>query len=477
MKTNNIKPVFVSQVSFLIFLLLQLLPLFVLAQDIPKPTGWACASCGATAPVYTPIQHKPSCEYNSGTSNSGTGNSGPNWAQILANKKAAAEARKRAESYQLNEKGVKAYNERKWEEAVRYFKAAVKKNGSDPVMRQNLVNAQNNLNAQKKADELALQEKIKKQEQLRQEQLRQQELQRQEQERKQKLEAEKTQFNRLLTAVPPPVMPSGTKQQETLPAGPRVGGLTLAEWNEARMYQYRIDSITRNWPLSAAEATLLEQWEEQRNRLWKKAISVPGLTYEERQRLRLQLYVPAVYQNSIPQARTSPETLQQWFLNDNQQPISLNYSKLKETPSNPAIVHMITDFSAETIESQLEEKITDYLEEQRKGAGKHLGYLFKTARLTIAYKDDGAAGVISEGAETFLVGSIPIPQAQLAVTGGRMYSNVAYHTLNQFMIKAMNSVNATFDADQFWNNLKAESGTGVKAVMNFIQWPPNEKEK
>lgn len=465
MKTNKAKPVFIAQVSFLLFFLLQLLPLFVLAQDIPRPTRWACASCDASAPVGSAIQHKPSCEYSSGSSNSGTGNSGPNWAQILANKKAAAEARKRTESYQLNEKGVKAFNERKWEEAVRYFKAAVKKNGSDPVMKQNLINAQNNLNAQKKADELALQEKIKKQEQ-----------QRQEQERKQKLEAEKTEFNRLLKVAPPPVIPPGTKQQETLPAGPRVGGLTLAEWNEARMYQYRIDSITRKWPLSAAEATLLEQWEEQRNRLWKKAISVPGLTYEERQRLKLRLYVPAVYQNSIPQAKTSPETLQQWFLNDNKQPISPNYNKLKENPSNPAIVHMITDFSAETIESQLEEKITDYLEEQRKGAGKHLGYLFKTARLTIAYKEDGAAGVISEGAETFLVGSIPIPQAQLAVTGGRMYANVAYHTLNQFMIKAMNGVNAPFDADQFWNNLKAESGTGVKAVMNFIQWPPNEKE-
>jgi hypothetical protein len=460
-KTNNAKPVFIVQVTFLLVFILQLKPLFVPAQDIPQPTRWACASCGASAPVGSAVQHKSSCEYSSGTSNSGTGNSGPNWAQILANKKAAAEARKRTESYQLNEKGVKAFNEKKWEEAVRYFKAAVKKNGSDPVIRQNLVNAQNNLNAQKRATEAAKEAYLAQQEELRKKL-----------EEKQRFEQEKNQFQQVLTTPVTVVSPAAVVPE----AGPRIGGLTLPEWNEARLYQQRIDSITKKWPLSAREAEQLEQWERQRNRLWQKAISVPGLTLEDRQRLKLRLYIPAVYNNGLTQVKPAPAQLQQWVQKNNETRPAENYERLHQLPSNPAVVHMITDYSAETIEQQLEEKVTDYLEEQKKNSGKHLGYLMNTARIAIAYKEDGTAGAVSEGVETFIIGKIPIPQAQLAVTGGRMYANVAYRTMNLFMTNAMNSINAPFDADQFWNQLKAESGTGRKAVMNFIQWPPDEKE-
>jgi len=68
------------------------------------------------------------------------------------------------------------------------------------------------------------------------------------------------------------------------------GGITEQEWQQARQWQQEIDALAGKWPLSQTENERLEELESKRNALWKRAVSTPGLTGEERQRLRLKLY-------------------------------------------------------------------------------------------------------------------------------------------------------------------------------------------
>jgi hypothetical protein len=70
----------------------------------------------------------------------------------------------------------------------------------------------------------------------------------------------------------------------------RIGGLSRKEWDLIRDYQRQIDEIYSRWPVAAGDVDRLDRLESARNSLWKKAVSVPGLTAEERQRLRLLLH-------------------------------------------------------------------------------------------------------------------------------------------------------------------------------------------
>ncbi len=64
------------------------------------------------------------------------------WAAWKAEQKAEREAQRRAESIRQNELGNKAYATADWKTAVRYYKKARSLNPSDPVIRQNLKNAE-----------------------------------------------------------------------------------------------------------------------------------------------------------------------------------------------------------------------------------------------------------------------------------------------------------------------------------------------
>jgi hypothetical protein len=69
------------------------------------------------------------------------------------------------------------------------------------------------------------------------------------------------------------------------------GAVSEAEWAQARAWQTRIDALRDKGILTAAEAKELASLEAKRNALWKRAVSVPGLTQRDRDALRLKLYV------------------------------------------------------------------------------------------------------------------------------------------------------------------------------------------
>jgi hypothetical protein len=89
------------------------------------------------------------CSHN-GTS--GSGSSGESdeertqrrqaWAEWRAEQKAQREAQRREEAVKQNEKGNKAYVAGDWKTAVNYYKKARKLSPNDPIIRQNLQNAE-----------------------------------------------------------------------------------------------------------------------------------------------------------------------------------------------------------------------------------------------------------------------------------------------------------------------------------------------
>lgn len=72
------------------------------------------------------------------------------WAEWKAEQKAEREAERLAESVRVNEDGNNAYRAGDWKTAVKLYKQARKLNGSDPVIRQNLKNAEEALKRQER---------------------------------------------------------------------------------------------------------------------------------------------------------------------------------------------------------------------------------------------------------------------------------------------------------------------------------------
>ncbi|MBU4305226.1 MAG: hypothetical protein KJ893_06370 [Candidatus Omnitrophica bacterium] len=66
------------------------------------------------------------------------------------------------------------------------------------------------------------------------------------------------------------------------------------EWAQARERQTRIDHLRKKNTLTSEEIAALEELESKQNATWKKVISNPDLTQEERERLKLRFYTSPV---------------------------------------------------------------------------------------------------------------------------------------------------------------------------------------
>lgn len=82
------------------------------------------------------------------------------WAEWRAERKAEREAQRRSEAIQQNDLGNKAYSAGDWKTAVKYYKKARKLSPNDPVIRQNLQNAE--APAKRQAEQEARQKELAK---------------------------------------------------------------------------------------------------------------------------------------------------------------------------------------------------------------------------------------------------------------------------------------------------------------------------
>ncbi len=406
--------------------------------QIPTPQC-ACAYCNYPCGSG----HSSSCPYSKNSSSS-SNNSGYNW--IQARKEAIAEQRL-TRARELNQLGINKYNQRDWESAIKYFKQALKKSPSDGVIRQNLKNAENNLANAKALVENARLEMLRQEEERR----RAAELKKMAAEKQRKFYDDKLAMLQLInragkiagsssTSYLPAnnVVPPATQYFAAAGTGIHVGGLTEEEWVQAREMQAAIDKIQTEWPIPGKDIKLLDELIIKRNRLWEKAISIPGLTADERASLRLKLYTASLTANS-PEYHTVPtEKLKAWKM---MVPPINNKKELSLIPGQTRMLGMMSEYNSDKSQQLMEYKMEKFVQ-RRMGeeAGEHFSQFLAFVKIPYTAFTEGAAATRAEAAD-YAIGFITTPQSRIAVDGGRIYSHIFLQTINKFMEETAKSVN------------------------------------
>lgn len=280
--------------------------------------------------------------------------------------------------------------------------------------------------------------------------------------------------------------------------GQMIGGLTETEWQEARNCQQEIARITSVWPVPGKDLPLLERLELTRNTLWKKAVSVSGLTPSERERLRIKLYTRDVYASDVrsvslsrddidalrqeaPQ-RSADTPLPPGETNTENQPVSSVISSL--------LSDMATDKAEETVEGMGEDLIkwrlnaVDDVAKAKLKDGEVLtdskletyAPLFEPiitiAKVAVATKRSVASG-ITEGLN-YAVSKITMPRAKEAIEGGQQYASASDKSFTAF-IRATNNfyskmgMKGFVDPDEFRKNMANDGNLAQKVGMRFLQ--------
>lgn len=384
---------------------------------------------------------------------------------------------RRQNAYDLNQKGVVAYKNRNWEDAIKYFKEALKYSPDDPVIRQNLKKAEleyeesikywekvkdQSKAAEKKGDEALrsgnwhkaieayrsdpwlyydphVQQKLKKA--FGQLKGMVTEIISSSQERS--LDIGSISKNR--TAGTQSFLGDGT-----LPLGLRkIGGLTDQEWREARGYQKEIEVLLKKWPLSAQEITRLEELELKRNKLLKKAVNVPGLTAEEREKLRLLLHTDSLYSNQ------STVTIKKALINEYKKP---------DHYAAGFLFNQIPDLATSATEYGGSEFVEHIGGEKWVGRYENLHGISKII-MSAATGDTPAA--ISQTVELGIYKLVP-PPATFGLEGGRLYSKFVSLVLDKTMQDLHNALGMDYDSKKFWEEYREKLNVVQKAFMDFV---------
>jgi hypothetical protein len=248
------------------------------------------------------------------------------------------------------------------------------------------------------------------------------------------------------------------------------GGLTQEEWDVARECQRKIDLLSSKWPPTAQEIAQLDQLIGKRNALWKKAIGIPGLTAEERERLRIKLHTRDIHATDGMLPTVTSEQIKTW----SKPPPPLPDPKRRPDEPvpeqvNPVALRLIADFTNDQIESEIEDQASDIAGSELGKLGEKFGDFLDVGKIAVAYKEGGASSALAETVDV-LVGKIPIPQASYAVEGGRMYANAVYEAQNRFMTDAMKAAGGQFDKERFWSEFSEGLTVWQKAVKEWVSY-------
>lgn len=235
-------------------------------------------------------------------------------------------------------------------------------------------------------------------------------------------------------------------------------GLSANEWQQARLCRDLVETLFQSSDVTPEDRTMLDAAEVRRNQLWSKAVSVPGLPDDNREALALSLPVVASADTprfTLQDARALGKTIQE-----------------KEPQASAVVLAMSSDLyisKGTDAAGQIgEETIKRLFDED---AADRFGDFLGVSKIALAVAKDGPASGISATAD-FLIGKIPLPQATVAIEGGRQYANLVYQVQSKFMVDAMKATGTDFDVQEFWKKFKEELSTGQKAVMEFVSYGP-----
>ena len=252
--------------------------------------------------------------------------------------------------------------------------------------------------------------------------------------------------------VPPPRQPRGTPPSlkapvVDVPAGQE--GKALAE------NQFRIATLLKKGSLTDQEKQVLAQLQQACRVLYNRAIGNENLSAEERSRIKLSVPVADFADPQI--ATTLVEQL----------------TRLKDDISaavGAPEVDLIKKYNKEKLQTLAEQMGGEVAENAVEGGQEIFDNALGFAKVTAAIQKGDVPAAGKEVLD-FMVGKIGSPQAGFAVDGGRMYSNVAFKAMDNFMKKAMGAVGQDFNSQEFWQKVRSEMNVGQKTVLEFIGGP------
>lgn len=416
-------------------------------------------------PVNIPPVGDPQCVSGcEDTSSGGSGSSGGgNWINNWQERERQKDEQRKAEAYNLNEQGNKAYNQKNWTAAIELYKKALRKSPDDKVIRQNLKNAE--------AEVAKIEQEKKREDELRREQA------------EYRKEAEK------LTALMP-VVRSMPQSDPGLSGHARskvpLPGFSAAQWKDYLEAQDLVNSLyaklNREGALSDADSKAFYSALNRRNELWANAVD-RRLASAERDRLRLPL--PVIVNKSLMDLAILMVNLQPGSAGNTPKPKAgqtagspdrriMSNSDKNSSQADAITNTFVADFFSDKItkisEIEVGKSIENVHGEKMKDRYENLLGLGRVAVKALE------GGRPEAGAETadLIISKIPEPfvsaRAEHAVEGGRMYSNVAYRALNRFMEDAMKVTGSRFNSEGFWTRFNESLTEAQKGIKKWIQF-------
>lgn len=217
--------------------------------------------------------------------------------------------------------------------------------------------------------------------------------------------------------------------------------------------------------LSSQEKQLLAELEKFSRDLWLKTVSQTKIG--EKDRLKAQVPLPVSdFDPSKPLPIWSTDATEASIKSKTAQATNANYH---------VFVDALSKFHTDKSQQLVELIGSEHAETILPGHGEAIfGNLLSLGKVSIKLAGKNYA---KAGAEIIdmAISRIGLPQAQLAVEGGRIYSDVAFRSLDSFMKNSMHAVGGKFDGKAFWKNLKEEMNGPQQAFFEWIGGHEYEK--
>lgn len=354
--------------------------------------------------------------------------------QNLLNAQKALAKDQKKNAYSLNKQGNKAYHAKDWKRAVNYYKNALKNSPNDRVIRQNLINAQNAL--------------------------------KNEHTRKQNAYNLNKQGNQAYYA-------KNWKQaidryQNALKNSPndRVIKQNLLNARNALAAQERKEKLAaeqaRKERLTAERRVKIE---EQKSKMRRLESQFEALSARVKQPVsedhdlnkaigkQNDLFVKLMNTKTI-----SPEEKKKYRLN---LPVTAKRNISDLYKNTEALISAHKDF--------FQKNLSDVDIAVNPNADSKKGLINISFKKTVEVSGMDTAQKIAKKID-FIIGKIRLPRASFAVDGGRIYSNVAYNAMNRFMEDSMKAAGGHHDSKKFWKDFHDSLNTGQKTVLNWIKF-------
>lgn len=242
--------------------------------------------------------------------------------------------------------------------------------------------------------------------------------------------------------------------------------LSEAEWTNFTAAQETVDKLSRSpKPLGQKDIALLQQASVQQTAIWAKAVASGTLTLKQRRQLRMKL--PTI---SAPMGQKTPVTLpapsEAWLSappewDPNHTPIT--------NPLGPWLSEQLASTAIGGAEIGLD-NIGEAVAERLLGEDNAYGDAVAVARLALALKQEGGATALAETAN-WLISWTKMPQADLALWGGRFGASLTFAALDKFLTDAFAAVGVSFDPEKAWIQLREEANLWQQAVLDFVGAP------